>query len=477
MRAGAVGLKTKIVCTLGPASREPGTLADMVKAGMDVARVNTGHCEPDQVVEDAKVLQEVGGSLGKRIGLMLDLQGPRLRVGPIKGGSAELRPGADFTITTEETVGDSGRVSVSYAGLTGDLGQGDTVLMDDGLIRLKVRKISGKDIHCEVIEGGVLRQGKGMNFPGATLGLPAFTERDRRYLEVGLKVGVDWVSQSFVRDADDVRMLREAIDGLGRRTPIMAKVEKGEAVKNIDSILKVVDGVMVARGDLGVEMSAEEVPLVQKELIDKALRAARPVVTATQMLESMVENPRPTRAEASDVANAILDGTDAVMLSAETSIGADPARVVETMARIAARAEQAIDYAHILEERGRWTQRRAADAIGYAACRIAADLKAKAVVTITRSGYTAKLVARYRPSVQVLAVSPDQEVVDSMSIVWGVRGLAVPLSDDLRQTIRDAVGACVDGGFVKKGDLVVVTGGFLDEKAGTTNMIHIHTVG
>jgi len=477
MSAKTGGLKTKIVCTIGPASRDEKTLREMVKAGMDVARINTGHCEPDEVVADAEVLQKVGSSLGRRIGVMLDLQGPRLRVGPIEGGSAELRHGAEFTITTEETKGDSGKVSVSYGGLAGDLKPGDTVLIDDGLIRLKVREASGHDIRCKVIEGGVLMQGKGMNFPGATLELPAFTERDRSYLEVGLKAGVDWVSQSFVRDAADVGMLREAIDGLGYRTPIMAKVEKGEAVKNIDSILKVADGVMVARGDLGVEMSTEEVPLVQKELISKALRAAAPVVTATQMLESMVENPRPTRAEASDVANAILDGTDAVMLSAETAIGTYPVRVVETMARIAARAEEAIDYEHLLEERGHWTLRQPADAIGYAACRIAADLKAKAVLTITRSGYTARLVARYRPSVQILVVSPEEEVVDRMAVVWGVRGLAVPLTDDLRQTIRNSVQACVNKGFIKTGDLIVVTGGFLDERAGTTNMIHIHTVG
>jgi len=477
MAAKAGGLKTKIVCTIGPASRDYGTLSEMVRAGMDVARINTGHCEPDEVVEDIELIEKVGSSLGKRVGVMLDLQGPRLRVGPIEGGSIELLPGADFTITTKEANGDSGKVSISYPGLEGDLKPGDTVLIDDGLLRLKVREIKGKDIRCEVIEGGVLMQGKGMNFPGATLGLPAFTERDRSYLEVGLRSGVDWVSQSFVRDAVDIRMLREAIDGLGYRTSIMAKVEKGEAVRNIDSILKVADGVMVARGDLGVEMSTEEVPLVQKELINKSLRAARPVVTATQMLESMVENPRPTRAEASDVANAILDGTDAVMLSAETAIGAQPARVVETMARIAARAEQAIDYADILEERGRWTQRSVADAIGYAACRIAADLKAKAVVTITRSGYTTRLVARYRPSVLILAVSPDQNVVDEMSLVWGVRGLAVPLVEDLRHTIKTAIAACVGEGLIKKGDRVVVTGGFLDEKAGTTNMIHIHTVG
>ena len=470
-------LKTKIVCTIGPASRDEKTLAGMVRAGMDVARINTGHCEPEEVIEDTKLLQKVGGGLGKRIGVMLDLQGPRLRIGPIEGGSAELRPGADFIVTTGKAKGDSRRVSVSYAGLTGDLKPGDAVLMDDGLIRLKVRDVSGNEIRCKVVEGGVLIQGKGMNFPGVAIGLPAFTKRDRRYLEVGLKAGVDWVSQSFVRDAADVHMLRKAIDGLGYRTPIMAKVEKGEAVENIDSIMKVADGVMVARGDLGVEMSTEDVPLVQKELIDRALRAVRPVVTATQMLESMVENPRPTRAEASDVANAILDGTDAVMLSAETALGAHPVKVVETMARIAARAEKAIDYERLLEERGRWTQRQTADAIGYAACRIAADLKARAIVTITRSGYTAKLVARYRPSVQILAVSSDAEVADGMSLVWGVRGLVVPLVDDLRRAIGDASRACVRGGFVKKGDLVVVTGGFLDEKAGTTNMIHIHTVG
>lgn len=474
--AESQGLKTKIVCTIGPASNDADTLKRMAEAGMDIVRINSGHCDLDEVRHYAETLGRVGDALGRRIGVMLDLQGPRLRVGSIKGSSVELKDGREFTITTEMTRGDAHRVSVSYAGLTNDLKPGNAILMDDGLIRLKVRKIDGPEIRCEVLEGGRLTQGKGMNFPGARLSMPSFTDRDRRYLEAGLDAGADWVSQSFVREAGDVKTLKEAIKALGYKAPVMAKIEKGEAVDNISSILKAADGIMVARGDLGVEMNTEEVPLVQKEIIRDALHAARPVVTATQMLESMVEKPRPTRAEASDVANAILDGTDAVMLSAETAVGQHPVRVVETMARIARRTERAIEYGHILEERGGWTHNSAADSMGYAACRVAADLDARAIITITRSGYTAKLISRYRPAAQILAASPDEEVVGVMALLWGVKGFLVPLANNLKEAIKDAVAACLDAGLVERGDRVVVTGGFLDEKMGTTNMVHVHTV-
>ena len=471
-----MSLKTKIVCTLGPASRDPDVMKGMIEAGMDVARINTGHAEIEEVVRDIHAIARVGQDAGKRVGIMLDLQGPRLRVGPIKGSETELKTGQRFTITTEPVQGDSRRVSVSHPGLAGDLKPGDAVLIDDGLIKLRVISITGTEIGCEVLEGGPLKEEKGMNFPGTTLGLPSFTERDRDCLEVGLETGVDWIAQSFVRSADDIGELRSAIKGFGHHTPIMAKIERADAVRNIDSIIQAADGVMVARGDLGVEMETEEVPLVQKELIRKALRSVKPVLTATQMLESMVERPRPTRAEASDVANAILDGTDALVLCAETAIGAYPEKVVETMARIAERTERALDYRRLLEERGGWVNSGAADAIGYAACKMAEDLDAKAIVTVTRSGYTARLIARYRPRAQILAACQDREVVDWMSVLWGVRGLVIPLSESLRETIDRVVEECERKGYLKRGDLTIITGGFLDEKVGTTNTIHVHEV-
>ncbi len=469
-------LKTKIICTLGPSSGELEVLKRMVAAGMDVARINSGHCAPDEVAGYAEMVRQASLESERRVGVMLDLQGPRLRVGPIKGSSVVLVAGQAFTITTKPSRGDSSGVSVEYEGLPQDLRPGDTVLMDDGLIRLKVTGIEGREIRTEVEEGGTLLQGKGMNFPGAVLNLAAFTKRDRAYLEAGLQAGVDWVAQSFVRTAGDVRDLTSAMEEIGVRAPVIAKIEKPQAVDNIDEILEAASGIMVARGDLGVEMEPEEVPIVQKDLIDRAVRAARPVVTATQMLESMVEKPRPTRAEASDVANAILDGTDAVMLSAETAIGYYPVETVAMMARIAARAEGALDFGRILEERGRWTHQGTADAIGFAACKVAADVGARAIITMTRGGYTARLIARYRPGTPILAVSPDARVVGAMTLVWGIKGVVIGEEPDLRSMIREATGACVKAGWVNRGDVVVVTGGFIDEESSKTNVVHVHTV-
>ena len=309
------------------------------------------------------------------------------------------------------------------------------------------------------------------------LGLPSFTDRDRKFLEASLKHGgIDWVALSFVSDGSDVTSLRKVIEQLGYRVSIMAKIEKREAVHNIDSIMKAADGVMVARGDLGVEMPTEDVPLIQKKLIRKALHAAKPVVTATQMLESMITNPRPTRAEASDVANSILDGTDAVMLSAETAIGSYPVQTVETMAKISNRTEQALDYGMLLRESARWAHPSAADAIGFAACEIASNMKAKAIVTITRSGYTARLIARYRPHQPIIAVSSDPETIDKILLVWGVRTLVAHVSEDLKETIESVVGECKKAGFVRSGDLLVMTGGFLADQVGTTNLIKVKTV-
>lgn len=469
--------KTKILCTMGPSSREQETLKRMASAGMDAVRINTGHLDIEEMKKYIDLVEATSKSVGKRIGIMLDLQGPRLRIGSIQGSSVALKAGQDFTITTQQERGDEKRVSVSFAALSSVLKPGDPVLIDDGIIRLRVKEIVGTDILCEVLDGGTLLQGKGMNFPGVALGLPSFTDRDRKFLEAGLKHGgVDWVALSFVSDSEDVSSLRSIIEKLGCRVSIMAKIEKREAVQNIDEIIKTAEGVMVARGDLGVEMNIEEVPVVQKKLIRKALHAAKPVVTATQMLESMVTKPRPTRAEASDVANSILDGTDAVMLSAETAIGSYPVQTVETMARISARAEQAVDYNLLLRESAKWAHPGAADAIGFAACEIAANLKAKAIVTITRSGYTARLVARYRPHSPIIAVSPDPEIIDKLLLVWGVQGIVARISEDLKATVESVDEACKKAGLVRPGDVLVMTGGFPGDKLGTTNLIKVRTV-
>jgi pyruvate kinase len=476
MESGSNTKKTKLVCTLGPASEDVEVLRKMSESGMDVVRINSGHSELEEIPGYIKMTRKAGEAANRRIGVMLDLQGPRLRVGQIDGGSAELDAGQEFTISSVPRVGDRTGVHVAYDGLSNDLRPGQSVLMDDGLIRMRVKDVAAPDVKCEVLEGGHLLQGKGMNFPDSRLDLAAFTDRDRVYLEAGLAGGIDWVAQSFVRTAADVQDLLQAMEGLGKRVPVMAKIEKSEAVDNIDEILQTADGIMVARGDLGVEMETEEVPMVQKELIDKAVHSALPVVTATQMLESMVHKPRPTRAEASDVANAILDGSDALMLSAETAIGEYPVQCVEMMARIAAKVEQAIDYVGILESRSRWSNRGVADSIGYAACKIAADLKARAIITMTRSGYTARLISRYRPQSRVIAASPNDRVVDSISLLWGVEAVKVPRSNQLKVMIEEAINACARECLVMRGDLVVVTGGFFDEESSKTNVVHVHTV-
>lgn len=469
-------IRTKIICTLGPSCNDPETITRLARAGMDVARLNSGHTDIEDLLGYIGMVRSVSETLGRHIGVMLDLQGPRLRVGSIQGSSVELHSGQAFMLTTEHKRGDETRVSVEYQGLPNDLSVGDRVFMDDGLIRMVVRRIRDNEIDCEVVEGGILLQGKGMNFPDSALALSSFTERDRHYLEACLPVGIDWVAQSFVRTPEDLREVIEAIESSGSKVPVMAKIEKPEAVTNIDAILEVAQGVMVARGDLGVEMPTEEVPLIQKDLIQRALHAALPVITATQMLESMVEKPRPTRAEASDVANAILDGTDAVMLSAETAVGHYPVQAVEMMARIAARAEQELDYGRILDERAGWTHRSPADAIGFAACKIASDLDAKAIVTVTRSGYTTRLVARYRPCAPIVAASADSSVLNSLRLVWGVKGIIVDMLDNAADMMNSVSRDCVQAGLVEAGDLIVITGGFLDEESSKTNMVHVHTV-
>lgn len=469
-------VKTKIICTLGPSSHDAETIGRMALAGMDIARLNSGHTDIDDLIGYIHTVREASRATGKRIGVMLDLQGPRLRVGSIQGSSVELQSGQTFTLTTEQKRGDTSRVSVEYQGLPNDLHVGDRVFMDDGLIRMVVRSIRGDEIECEVVEGGLLLQGKGMNFPDSRLALSTFTDRDRRYLEACLEVGIDWVAQSFVRVPADLEEVMDAIESSGSNVPVMAKIEKPEAVANIEDILDRAQGLMVARGDLGVEMPTEDVPLIQKDLISRALHRAVPVVTATQMLESMVEKPRPTRAEASDVANAILDGTDAVMLSAETAVGHYPVQAVEMMARIAARAEAELDYQDILDDRSGWAHRNPADAIGYAACKIAYDLEAKAIVTVTRSGYTTRLVARGRPCAPVIAVGPDPTAIHSLSVVWGVCGLVMDLNEDVAEMMNDVSVACMQADLVEPGDLIVITGGFLGEESGKTNMVHVHTV-
>lgn len=469
-------LKTRIICTIGPSCEDAEILARMSEAGMGLVRINSGHCTPEEVPVFISLVKEASRMSGRNISVLLDLQGPRLRIGMIAGGSIDLESGQLFRLSSVPVEGDSSRVHIAYDRLAADISPGDRILVDDGLISLLAVEIAGQEVVCEVVKGGPLLQGKGMNFPDSILSLAAYTERDKLFLETGLNSGVDWVAQSFVRRAEDLEELHGEMKKMGRTVPVIAKIEKPEAVDNIAAILKIADGIMVARGDLGVEMEVEEVPLVQKELIRKSIRAAKPVVTATQMLESMIENPRPTRAEASDVANAILDGTDGVMLSAETAIGAQPVEVVRTMAKIAARTEKALDYENLLERSGRWEHVGDVDALGFAACKVAYDIGAKAIVCLSRSGYTARLIARYRPQQPIIALSPDSGVSNMIALVWGTHTRYVPEYAKLADLISEADCICSSAEGLSPGDRVVFTGGLMESGSSDTNLIHVHTM-
>ncbi|MDD5748799.1 MAG: pyruvate kinase [Actinomycetota bacterium] len=468
--------KTKIVCTIGPSCSSREIIVKMARAGMNVVRINTSHTDVERLSALVMEIRSAEREVGNHISIMLDLQGPRIRVGPIQGSSVELKKGQKFILTTLKKRGNNEMVSVPHGDLPKELKAGDRVLINDGLLKLKVLESRDVDVVCEVENDGILMQGKGMNFPGTRLGLPAVTERDINFLKGGLKAGVDWISQSFVSSSSDVLELKHRIEEIGYKTPVMAKIEKGEAVKEAREIMSVADGVMIARGDLGVEMKMEDVPIVQKELISMAVEAARPVVTATQMLESMVKEPMPTRAEASDIANAILDGTDAAMLSAETAIGMYPVEAVEVMAKIASRTEQTLGYEQILKRRGEWSHLGTTDAICYAACKVASDLGARGILCVTRTGYTAMHLSRFRPREPVIAASMDESVLRKLCLSWGVHGIHCEFESDFKLTIVRAISVAIMKGLLKSGDLVVVVSGFLGEKSGTTNMIYVHRV-
>ncbi len=468
--------RTKIICTIGPSCEDDRDIARLAAAGMDIVRINTSHTSLEKLECYASVVKSAEGICEKSIATLLDLQGPRIRIAHVAGGEREIESGSRIDIVFTPQPANPSAIQVSEPVLADALSSGDIILANEGLIRLRVIEKSKEAIKCVVEQGGKLKQGKGINVPGIDLPLPAFTERDARYLEKAISLGVDWIAQSFVRSASDVAELKKEIKRQGASTPIMAKIESRAAYENIDEIMGVADGVMVARGDLGVELEVEEVPVAQKKIIRKALLRAVPVVTATQMLESMIENPRPTRAEASDVANAILDGSDAVMLSAETAIGKHPLAAVEVMDRIIRKAESSIDYETLLEAGGKMPHRSVADAIGYSACKIAWDLKADAIITITKSGYTPRLISRYRPTSRIIAISTDESVIRRTKVLWGVEGIVLLLEENLKEALSRVLMECRDFGLLQSGDLVVMTGGFLEEKAGTTNTVSVRTV-
>jgi pyruvate kinase len=469
-----ISRRTKIVCTIGPASDSEEMITRLITAGMNVARVNFSHGTQEYHRKVIRRIKTVRKALNKPVAILQDLQGPKIRIGNIKNGIVELKPGREFILTSENAPGDEHRVSVSLKTLPHEVSKGHPILLADGNIELRVEKIEPPDIHCRVIVGGQLSSHKGINLPGSELHVDSITKKDRKDIIVGVEEGVDAVALSFVRSAADITAARRAIKEAGGDVPIIAKIEKHEAVENIDGIVAAAQAIMVARGDLGVEIELERVPLVQKSIIRICNALGKPVITATQMLLHMVDNPRPTRAEATDVANAILDGTDAVMLSEETAAGKYPIEAVMMMDRIARPVESALDN---LKFESIAALTSTADAISRASYFIAKEIEAAAIITPTWSGSTASRVARFRPKQPIIATTPNESVLDFLSLCWGVFPLKIPPSETLDEMIRHSIDAARRAGYVEPGQEVIITGGMPLHVPGKTNFIKVEQIG
>ncbi|WP_284644732.1 pyruvate kinase [Paenibacillus silviterrae] len=469
--------KTKIICTMGPACDSVPVLKDMIRAGMSVARLNLAHGDLDEHKGRIERVRQAAAELGAPVAILLDIKGPEIRTGLLQEPAYELQTGASLTLTTEQITGDAGRISVSYDGLTKDVREGSRILIDDGLIELRVESIEGTEIHCRILNGGKIKARKGVNLPGVKTSLPGVTERDVMHIRFGVEQQVDIIAMSFVRKAEDVLEVRRMLEELGAgHVQIISKIENEEGVDELDRILEASDGLMVARGDLGVEIPVEDVPLVQKQMIHKSNLAGKPVITATHMLDSMQSNPRPTRAEASDVANAVLDGTDVLMLSGETAAGKYPVESVQTMASIAEKAESMLPYEELLRTKSAVQKTNVTEVVSQAAVGASLGLQAKAIITPTESGFSARMVSKYRPSAPIIAVTPDERVVRRLSLVWGVTPV---LGERVKSTDEMIQAALVKGrgtGLVSEGDLVVISAGVPVGESGSTNLIKIEHI-
>jgi len=464
--------RTKIVATIGPASREPETLVRMVQAGLDVARLNFSHGNRELHAENAQRVRDAAGRVGRQVAILQDLPGPKIRIGALRNDLAELKPGETLRLSCgSEEPGDERRMSVSWGGLADAVDTGDVIYLADGAIRLRVTAVGEGEVETGVEVGGTVASRQGLNIPGSTRGLPAVPDEDLDMLRFGEKIGVDVVALSFVRTAEDVTAVREHT-----RLPLIAKIEKPQAVDSAEEIMRAADCVMVARGDLGIELPIEEVPMVQKSLLRCAGRLARPSITATQMLDSMVSSSRPTRAEVADVANAILDGTDAVMLSQETAIGAHPVLAVEMMAAVAARTERSLPYREWNEQRVIRDQRDPAYTVAYSACAAARELHLAALVVPTLSGRSARLLSAHRPQVPILALSPGRETVRRCGLMWGVQAASMRRHEVTEALIADAARRVVELGWVKRGERVGITAGLPSGRPGTTSLVQIQEV-
>ena len=461
--------KTKIVCTLGPASENEETLRELIKNGLNVCRLNFSHGSHEEHKGRMDLVKKLRAELNMPTAILLDTKGPEIRTGKFDVPEVFLEEGQTFTITMKDVIGDKERCTVSYKGLANDVKPGDTILIDDGLVGLTVKEVNNDDIVCEVQNSGIVKNHKGVNVPGVKVNLPAITEKDRSDIEFGIEQGIDFIAASFVRKVSDVLAIREILEeNNAEHIKIISKIENQEGVENLDEIIEVSDGIMVARGDLGVEIPTEEIPVVQKLMIKKCNEAGKPVITATQMLDSMIRNPRPTRAEVTDVANAIYDGTDAIMLSGETAAGKYPVEAVKTMATIAKRAEETMRNRRDKINKSK----NVTDAISYATCTTAMDLEAKAILSSTASGHTARMVSKFRPDCPIVATTSNESVRRQLALTWGVLPLMREKSANIDQVIVNSIEAAKTSNYVSKDDVVVITAGGGE----TTNLIKVETV-
>ncbi|WP_121252660.1 pyruvate kinase [Nocardioides ferulae] len=471
--------RAKIVCTLGPAVSTPRRIRELVYAGMDVARLNMSHGSHEEHAERYRLVRDASDASGRGVGILADLQGPKIRLAKIADGPVLLRRGQSWTITTREVPGDETIAGTTYAGLPGDVKTGDPILIDDGKVRLRVREVDGPDVHTEVLVGGPVSDHKGINLPGVAVSVPALSEKDIADLRFALHLGVDFVALSFVRDAKDADDVRAIMAEEGISVPIIAKIEKPQAIENLDEVIKAFDAFMVARGDLGVECPLEDVPFLQRRIIDKARLNAKPVIVATQMLESMIGNPQPTRAEASDVANAVLDGADAVMLSGETSVGEFPIHTVETMAKIV----EATENHAMTDEHSRvirhlqWEPRTQGGVIAKAAAEVAERLDAKYVVAFTQTGDSARRMSRLRPQTPLLAFTPEPRVRSNLALSWGIETFLTPQVNHTDEMAPQVDQQLLKIGRVTEGDLVVIVAGAPPGIPGSTNALRVHRMG
>jgi pyruvate kinase len=469
--------RTKIVATLGPGTSTEEAIENLIRFGVDVTRLNFSHGEHEGHQKNARFVRGAAESLGRNVAVMQDLQGPKIRTGEVVGGT-ELVEGNRVAIAPGDFLGDASRLSTPYKQIVQDVEPGHRVLIDDGLLELRVEEVEDGEIDCVVVTGGPISSHKGLNFPDSSLSISGLTPKDLEDLRFGVEdLRPDWVAVSFVRSGDEVMEVKERMKEFGGHIPVISKIEKHEAIDDIENVLRASDGIMVARGDLAVELSAERVPVEQKRIVARCRRLGKPVIVATQMLDSMIRNPRPTRAEVSDVANAIFDRTDAVMLSGETAVGRYPLQSVQEMDRICRAAEEAINYGRDILASTEWGRGDRYDALTHAACELAEDLDLEAIITSSQSGLSCLRVARFRPPNKILAVSPEETTVRMLAMVWGVDAVHGEQRGGIEERYDEAVRAAREAGLVKEGDEVILTGGSMSTMPGSTNMLKLHTIG